>query len=274
MYVEELIGPETVNTMPLETIEAFQDHGEVRGDTVLEGVDEAQELLERARARRASTTTTSSTRSRQRACRSSATRSTRSSRASARSAAPWRPRDEPRSSSASGRAIRRLDRRGRGAAGSAGSTSRGGMREDVDLLLQFADSVVDRDRRRRPARHGRLVARARGDQADVPAGDVPRPRHDASAGDPRRSRRRSTSARTLFISASKSGSTLETRSHTDYFWERAGATASSSPRSPIPARELEELARERELRARSSRASRRSAAATPRCRRSGWCPRR
>jgi transaldolase len=45
MYVEELVGPETVNTMPLETIEAFQDHGEVRGDTVLEGVDEARELL-------------------------------------------------------------------------------------------------------------------------------------------------------------------------------------------------------------------------------------
>jgi transaldolase len=31
--------------MPLETIEAFQDHGEVRGDTVLEGLDEAEELL-------------------------------------------------------------------------------------------------------------------------------------------------------------------------------------------------------------------------------------
>jgi transaldolase len=45
IYVEELIGPDTVNTMPLETIEAFQDHGEVRGDTVLEGVDEARELL-------------------------------------------------------------------------------------------------------------------------------------------------------------------------------------------------------------------------------------
>jgi transaldolase len=29
MYVEELIGPETVNTMPEETIHAFQDHGEV-----------------------------------------------------------------------------------------------------------------------------------------------------------------------------------------------------------------------------------------------------
>jgi transaldolase len=29
LYVEELIGPETVNTMPLETIEAFLDHGTV-----------------------------------------------------------------------------------------------------------------------------------------------------------------------------------------------------------------------------------------------------
>src|SRR3954465_12932265 len=45
MYVEELVGPETVNTMPLETIEAFQDHGEVRGDTVLEGVTDAERLL-------------------------------------------------------------------------------------------------------------------------------------------------------------------------------------------------------------------------------------
>jgi transaldolase len=45
MYVEELIGPKTVNTMPLETVEAFQEHGEVRGDTILEGVDEAHALL-------------------------------------------------------------------------------------------------------------------------------------------------------------------------------------------------------------------------------------
>jgi transaldolase len=47
MYVEELIGPETVNTMPPETVIAFQDHGEVRGDTVLEGIDEAEQLLTR-----------------------------------------------------------------------------------------------------------------------------------------------------------------------------------------------------------------------------------
>ncbi len=45
MYVEELIGPHTVNTMPLETLRAFADHGEVRGDTVLEGVEEAEQLL-------------------------------------------------------------------------------------------------------------------------------------------------------------------------------------------------------------------------------------
>jgi transaldolase len=50
LYVEELIGPHTVNTMPEETIKAFQDHGEVRGDTVLEGVDEARALLDQLAA--------------------------------------------------------------------------------------------------------------------------------------------------------------------------------------------------------------------------------
>ncbi len=45
MYVEELIGPDTVNTMPPETLEAFADHGAVRGDTVREGVEEAGEVL-------------------------------------------------------------------------------------------------------------------------------------------------------------------------------------------------------------------------------------
>jgi transaldolase len=44
LYVEELIGPDTVNTMPLETVQAFQDHGVVR-DTLTEGVEEAHALL-------------------------------------------------------------------------------------------------------------------------------------------------------------------------------------------------------------------------------------
>jgi transaldolase len=46
IYVEELIGPHTVNTMPLETVAAFQDHGVVRGDTVMDDVDGAHALLE------------------------------------------------------------------------------------------------------------------------------------------------------------------------------------------------------------------------------------
>lgn len=44
IYVEELIGPDTVNTMPVDTVKAFQDHGEV-ASTLEQDVDEAHELL-------------------------------------------------------------------------------------------------------------------------------------------------------------------------------------------------------------------------------------
>jgi len=44
MYVEDLIGPETVNTMPEETIRAFQDHGRV-ANTLEQGLGEARQLL-------------------------------------------------------------------------------------------------------------------------------------------------------------------------------------------------------------------------------------
>ena len=44
LYVDELIGPATVNTMPLETIEAFQDHGTV-ANTLEAGLDDARELF-------------------------------------------------------------------------------------------------------------------------------------------------------------------------------------------------------------------------------------
>ncbi len=52
MYVEELVGPETVNTMPTDTLEAFMDHGEVRsaspgGSPIEEGLDEARALIVR-----------------------------------------------------------------------------------------------------------------------------------------------------------------------------------------------------------------------------------
>jgi transaldolase len=45
MYVEELIGPETINTMPEETIKAFQDHGQVE-DTLEEKLDEARQVFD------------------------------------------------------------------------------------------------------------------------------------------------------------------------------------------------------------------------------------
>ncbi len=44
MYVEGLIGPDTVNTLPLETINAFQDHGVVRR-TLDEGLGGVEEVL-------------------------------------------------------------------------------------------------------------------------------------------------------------------------------------------------------------------------------------
>ena len=43
-YVEALIGPDTVNTAPLETIDAYRDHG--KPDARLEqGVEEAHHVL-------------------------------------------------------------------------------------------------------------------------------------------------------------------------------------------------------------------------------------
>jgi transaldolase len=44
LYVEELIAEGTVNTMPIDTIEAFDDHGEVRGPTATQGMERARSL--------------------------------------------------------------------------------------------------------------------------------------------------------------------------------------------------------------------------------------
>jgi transaldolase len=49
LYVEELIGPETVNTMPEETIRAFQDHGNV-ALTLTKDVDAAHRLFDDLRS--------------------------------------------------------------------------------------------------------------------------------------------------------------------------------------------------------------------------------
>lgn len=48
-YVEALIGPDTVDTVPLETIEAFRDHG-IAANTLEQGLDKATEVLEKLKA--------------------------------------------------------------------------------------------------------------------------------------------------------------------------------------------------------------------------------
>src|SRR3982075_2510839 len=44
LYVEELIGPNTVNTMPPATLEAFRDHGRVR-DSLEKNIEDARRVL-------------------------------------------------------------------------------------------------------------------------------------------------------------------------------------------------------------------------------------
>ncbi|MGW0436023.1 transaldolase [Micromonospora sp. NPDC003197] len=45
IYVEELVAPGTVNTMPEPVIHAYADHGETRGDTVTGSYDEARQVF-------------------------------------------------------------------------------------------------------------------------------------------------------------------------------------------------------------------------------------
>ena len=49
LYVDSLIGPDTVNTLPDDTLEAFDDHGTV-ARTVDTGLDEAREVMDRLAA--------------------------------------------------------------------------------------------------------------------------------------------------------------------------------------------------------------------------------
>jgi transaldolase / glucose-6-phosphate isomerase len=116
--------------------------------------------------------------------------------------------------------------------------------EDVELLLQFAESVVDRvDAVVLLGMGGSSLApeviRRTFRQETFHVLDTTHPqaiRDLESKLDP---------SRTLFLAASKSGSTLETRSHADYFWERTGHDGSLFAAITDPGSELETLARER-----------------------------
>ncbi|CAN5345497.1 hypothetical protein BH10PSE4_BH10PSE4_19610 [soil metagenome] len=49
LYIETLIGPDTVNTVPPKTLDAFRDHGQV-AQTLAAGRDEAKAVLDKAEA--------------------------------------------------------------------------------------------------------------------------------------------------------------------------------------------------------------------------------
>jgi glucose-6-phosphate isomerase len=119
------------------------------------------------------------------------------------------------------------------------------MSEDIDLVLQFVDSVV--------GRIDDVVLFGMGGSSLAPEVIKQTFRqerfHVLDTTHPQAIRALESQldlTRTLFVSASKSGTTLETRSHTDYFWER-------SPRGEQwvaitdPGSALEELARERDF---------------------------
>ncbi len=47
MYVTDLVVPNTVNTMPEKTMDAFADHGEVHGDRITGMYDDARAVMDR-----------------------------------------------------------------------------------------------------------------------------------------------------------------------------------------------------------------------------------
>src|SRR3954453_17374124 len=53
---------------------------------------------------------------------------------------------------------------------------------------------------------------------------------------------------TMFVVSSKSGTTLETRSHFDYYWEQAGSNGDQFVAVTDPGSELEQIAHERGMR--------------------------
>jgi glucose-6-phosphate isomerase len=120
------------------------------------------------------------------------------------------------------------------------------MREDVDLLLSFADSVAgDVDDVVLLGMGGSSLAPEvirltfGRDRFHVLDTTHPQAIRDLEA--------KIDVARTLFVSASKSGSTLETRSHTDYFLAQSRPELFAAITDPGSA--LEELARKRSFRA-------------------------
>ena len=303
MYVEELIGPDTVDTVPPATFEAFRHHGRPRA-SLEEDVAGAREHACRARrarhlargdhrradrrrrgplhqglpeAVRGDRRRAGATRARMhlrsaRACRPrsrpwSATRSTTGSRAARCGACGRGDRDA-------------LDRRGRVATGSAGSRSpRTSSRTRSGSTASRATSR-GRLRARAAARHGWLEPLPGGALAHLPRGDgssaAAHPRLDRPrAGERARARARPRAHPLHRLEQVRYDARAE---HLRAVLLRARAgrgrsarrRRSASSRSPIPDRSSSSWPRSRAF-ATSPTASSRSAGGTRPCRISAWC---
>ena len=264
LYVEELIGPDTVNTVPPATFDAFRDHGRP-APSLEEDVDGARHSPDARRARhlarRGHRQLTARRRGALRRGLREAARGDR--RPAAPTAAPGQharpapPIETPRQATRSrtgatrqgpppvGSATHALDRGGRGRTGSAGSGRRGAAPP------HRAARPHRRDGRARPGFEHALLLGMGGSSlcpevleltfGRAPASRSLRPRLDRP-GAGARARARVDLARTLFIVSSKSGTTLEPNIFKQYFFERvqdavgADEAGAASSRSPIPAR--------------------------------------
>ena len=236
LYVEELIGPDTVDTMPEETIQAFQDHGEV-AETLTQDIDEAHEVFERLAAVGVDYDDVSAVLEKEGVEKFSDSFSELLEGIKAKrggSSLHERGRGPRRADLGARRD--RLDRVGRSA------------------VARLAGRAVPRarplgcTRRRlralRPARHGgsslapEVFRRSFGSQNF----------HVLDTTHPKAIRRLQDSidvGRTFFVASSKSGSTLETRSHLEHFWELAGQNPEQFAVVTDPGSDLEALAQER-----------------------------
>ncbi len=248
MYVEELIGPKTVNTMPAETVVAFQDHGKVAANTITKGLDEAHALLEAAREGR---------RRLRRRRRDARGRGRAEVRRLVRGAAGRHPREAQRARPrvSSGSVVERIWAYDASLWTDSGEDRWLGwldvvarMRGHVDELNVFAEAATEQF-------HDCVLLGMGGSSLapevlrrtfDVESFHVLDTTHPEAI---RRLERELDLERTLFLASSKSGGTIETRSQLEYFWERTGGRGAQFAAITDPGSELDDLAHERGFRA-------------------------
>ena len=281
MYVEELIGPDTVDTLPPATLAAIRDHGEVRRslDADVEGARRTLTLLSAAGIDMHDVTSQL-----EREGVDSFTRSFEDLlQALTEAAAEVAAGRGPRQWHSLGRAQRAVDAEISGLRrdrlperiwkrdSSLWSTDAGktaAIRDRLGWLSVAGEMLARRDEFRRLARDGRRLADVvlLGMGGSSLAPDVLRNTFRPAPGSPRLRvvdttdpasieavRRRLDLERTLFLVSSKSGTTTETRSQFEYFWAEVEA---ADPRHPgrrfaaitDPQSELASLAAEHEFR--------------------------